>query len=548
MTRSVAAYDSARYPFLRVVLISLLALATMYLASGAWPPMPVFGDGIAIANGAEEIKRSGLGPNPLTYWYSQHPGTHAMTAGVSLATGLDTTRSFLLLAFLGAVMTVACATTLIARLLPAPWPVALLAVLLFQEASVAGYFGNGTVLASGFACAALMLLAEPRGPLRDVVAGLAIAAAGVMRLDAVVIVAAAAALILLGGRHRALPRLLLVGAVAGVALAASLYLLGFDPDEVAASLAFKEGLHESAGDLENTVRSLVAYFSVLCVLLMLSGLVSLWRDGRKDLLWLVFLGVLPTVLVFWSGIDTPRYLLYILPFVALLTARGLMAAWPPRGLISYLWLAALGAAFAGQYLLSYATRPADAPRGITVLAAMPVSEPAGHVRLLMAPPSLGGPPVIGVGNNGGRLAAGLVMSPRWHSRNKREAGARGDEIAAALSTAAETGRSAMSFGWTSGQLGIKALLAQGLRLTRHERGPDWGWDRYEFAGDDIRVEFTLYRYPIITKAISDGLAAVIVTPEPGTVVLVKGWVARKMGIEGDPDWERVGNGVYVRAP
>ena len=548
MANPVVAHDSIHHPFLRIVLISTLALAALYLATGAWPLVPVFGDGIAIANGAEEIKRSGLGPNPLTYWYSQHPGAHAMTAGVSLATGLDTARSFLLLALLGAVMTVACATTLIARLLPAPWPVALLAVLLFQEASVTGYFGNGTVLASGFACAALMLLAEPRGPWRDVAAALAIAAAGVMRLDAVVIVAGAAGLILLGGRHRALPRLLLVGAVAGVALAAALFLLGFDPDEVAASLAFKEGLHESAGDLENTFRSLVAYFSVLCVLLMVSGLIALWRDGRKDLLRLVVLGVLPTVLVYQSGIDTPRYLLYILPFVALLTARGLMAAWPPRGLISYLWLAVLGVAFAGQYLLSYATRPADAPRGITVLAALPVSEPADHVRLIMAPPALGGPPVIGVGNNGGRLAAGLAMSPRWHSRNKRQAGAREDDIADALSTAAGTGRAAMSFGWTSGQQGIQALLAQGLTLTAHERGPDWGWDRYEFAGDDKRVEFTLYRYPIINKAISDGLTAAIGTPEPGTVVLVKRWVAREMGVDGDPGWERVGNGVYVRAP
>lgn len=548
MANPVVVRDSNHHPFLRIVLSSTLALAVLYLATGAWPLVPVFGDGIAIANGAEEIKRSGLGPNPLTYWYSQHPGAHAMTAGVSLVTGLDTARSLLLLALLGAVMTVACATTMIARLLPAPWPVALLAVLLFQEASVAGYFGNGTVLASGFGCAALMLLAEPRGPWRDVAAGLAIAAAGVMRLDAVVIVAAAAVLILLGGRHGALQRLVLVGAVAGAALAASLYLLGFAPDEVAASLAFKEGLHESAGDVENTVRSLAAYFSVLCVLLMATGLVALWRDGRKGLLWLVFLGVLPTVLVFQSGIDTPRYLLYILPFVALLTTRGLMAAWPPRGLASYAWLAVLGVAFAGQYLLSYATRPADAPRGITVLAALPVSEPAGHVRLVMAPPSLGGRPVIGVGNNGGRLAAGLAMSPRWHSRNKHQASSRADEIADALSTAVKGGHSAMSFGWTSGQQGLQALLAQGLTLTAHERGPDWGWDRYEFARDDIRVDFTLYRYPIITKAISDGLAAAIETPEPGTVVLIKRWVAYEMGVEGDPGWERVGNGVYVRAP
>jgi hypothetical protein len=86
-----------------------------------------------------------------------------------------------------------------------------------------------------------------------------------------------------------------------------------------------------------------------------------------------------------------------------------------------------------------------------------------------------------------------------------------------------------------------------LSLAGHARGPDWRWDRFEFARDGEHIDFTLYRYPIIAEARRDGLEAVLGTPAPGTVVLTKGHIAREMGIEDDPGWDNVGNGVYVRA-
>jgi hypothetical protein len=525
----------------------MLALAVLYLATGAWPLVPVFGDGMAIANGAEEIKRSGLGPNPLTYLYSQHPGAHALPAAVSAATGLDTMRSLLLLVFLASVVSAVCVSALTARLLSISWPVALVAVLLFQETWVSGYYGNSTVLASAFAFAALLLLAGNRGPGTDVAAGLAFAAAGVMRLDAVLTVPAAIGMILIAGRSEALRRIAIVGAVAGSALALSLYLLGFDPDEVSASLAFKEALFDAGGDLENTVRSLAAFFSVLCLLLMASGCLALWRDGRKDLLWLVLLGMLPTAFLYASGLDTPRYLFYTLPFATLLVARGLSAAWPAGGLKGYVWLAVLLAAFAGQYLISYGKLPADAIRSPFVFSAAPSAEPDGRVHAVIVPPAFRPQPVIGVGNNGGRLGTGLVMAPRWYSNNKRRVGNRVNDVRSALHRAGNEGHPVISLGWGSAQLGLQTLLYQGYVLAHSERDAEWRWDRYEFISPGARVDFIQYRFPIINKGRDEGIQAILGNPTPGTVVLLKPSVARDMGIESGDEWMTVGDGVYVRA-
>ena len=446
---------------MRFVKLLLLAALLVYLGSGAWPPVPVFGDGLAIANGAEQIKRSEVGPNPLTYSYSQHSGSYVLTAAVSSVTGLTTTTSLLMLCAVAAFAAVFCSAAFVAHVLGVSYPLSLASVLLFQEAYSAAYYGNSTVLASAFAFAALLLLVRGRGVLADVAAGLAFAAAGFMRLDAVLVAPSGVALILLDGRGGAPRRLAVVGIVAAVSLGVALALSGFSAEEVRSALAFKEALFDAGRDFENTTRSLIAFFSVLSVLLTASGSVVLLRTGRRDLLVLVAAGVVPTAILYWGGLDTPRYLYYILPFVALLAASGLRHAWPPRNPLAYGWTVLLAVAFAGQYFFSYPlVKPESSERG-AVLATFPTADERGRVRAVMAAPALGLPPLIEVANNGGRLGSGIVMAPSWHRDTRQKTVARLDSLGRLLPDPRGGDQRVITLDWTRSQFVIRQLLKAG---------------------------------------------------------------------------------------
>ncbi len=531
----------------RIAAVSLiLGLLGVYIASGAWPLVPLFGDGIAIANGAEEINRSGLGPNPLTRYYSQHPGAHVAVAAVSAATGMSTTTSLLALCALASFVSILCVAALVRRWISCSYVIALVSVLLFQESYSAAYYGNSTVLASAFAFGGLLALSRRNSVSADVLAGVLFATACYMRLDAVLIVPAGIVLILQGDRSSILRRLVIVGGVGSVSLALALAVSGFSLDEVLASIEFKHRLFDSGGDLQNTRISLLAFFSLLCVLLMLAGAVVLIRERRFDLWALIVAGVLPTLLLYAGGVDTPRYLVYLLSFTALLVARGLSVSWPVRSRSGYAWVFLLLAVFVGQYLLSYEIRPLDAPRHWAVLAALPVVEgDTDRVRLVLPPPLLGRPPLIGAGNNGGRLGAGIMLSPFWHAGMKRKKAVREAELRRVLEPTSEKQRRIISMGWGESQIVVQELLRQGLRLVEYDSDSEGRWERYEFASDATAVSFTQYRYPIIRMARQLGIASAIDKPDPGTILITRQIDASTMSVDADGGWDQLAPGLYV---
>jgi hypothetical protein len=334
----------------------LLVVVLSYVGVGFFPWTAVEGDDIAIAAGATQLSLHGDLAHGFDYRYDPQAATYWLVAGLNRLLGIPALTGFGLVTLAGFAAFFGFSTWLVASQTKVPFPLAGLALLLFQEIYVSAYYANSSMVAAGFLMASVFLasrrpaarsgrdlgisgsrdfagrLADPRSRTRKsrnpqipkslpriAAAGVLFALAGAARFDAVLM--APALLVLLWGRKRASRvRLVRLGIVA-VAAFCLLALLG--------SVSLRRIWQEGSGHVErftsfkNTLVNYATLTSGAGCLLALLGLRAALEERKWQLIGTSLAGCIPLIAVYGTAVTTPRYLLYALPFFTLLVAYGL---------------------------------------------------------------------------------------------------------------------------------------------------------------------------------------------------------------------------------
>ena len=529
----------------RVLLALFIVLGAYYLV-GVFPLTPVFGDGIDVANGATHMSRTHIESTPLGYRYSQHPGAHVLLAFINRISGADTHTVFLILCAACAALFVFVSACLVSSLIGSSIGLAGISILLFQEASAAAYYGNTNVLAGAIGICGLYILHRQRaGVLTDLAAGLLLGLSFFFRLDAALLALVAMPLLYKGDWSSTLLRTVRV-AVFSVLLWWILYSAsGASLRDVIVAITFKEDLFAAEQDWGNTVRSHIAYFSVLVVVMIAVGLAFLIRNKRWKILAVVGAGILPFYIVFPDGVDTPRYLYYALPFWALLVAQSLLFL---RSISSdalrNATVIVLLLLFSVQYLVGIRILSADGENRTRAFGDIPVSD--GRYLLLRPGP---GEHAVAPSINGGRLSSGLLYAPLWHKREKTLKRSRANGLHEVLSAKQQESYSIRVMGWTEATLVRWSLLKQGYEFQGVTDDFDQGTSEYRFVRDNRTVREIHYRVRAVRNARSNASDNPIRSnSEAGDLFVVRRRELAELMLAGnDTEWHQVTRLAYERA-
>lgn len=394
----------------------LAAALLAWAGGGAWPLAPVEGDEQGVIFGIEGM----LHPEDAfrrhaRYLYEVQPGSYHLLATVAKLTGATAATVFGVATVAGGLGFLLAGARLLQLLSGWPLPWLLVVMLWAQEVTAAISYTNTSALAGGIALGGVLLARRPgrRGWLG---AGLALAAAGWLRADSLLI--APACLGLAYWSHRKWwPALARTAAIALVAMGAVgvLYALsGTSPFAAAGAYAGRGYLLSGWRTLLETTLLLLSPALALAAIAG-AGLLVIRREFAPGLVLLT--GFLPSLLAYGTSLTTPKYFYYAVPF--LLIPAVLLADWLRLRLQPWPRLAtvALGVILAADGLLGLRTlEPAQryfttAPTWATLASAT-----AGTKHLAL----VAGPGELIINADGFRLRTGQLFAPLcWHREKQR---------------------------------------------------------------------------------------------------------------------------------
>lgn len=338
------------------VTITLFIVALCYLAIGVFPFAPMESDGNHIANGVTQMVFGNSPKNPFSYRYEAQSGTYWMIYWVSKIGKLQPFDAFCLLSLVGALIFLLTASFSIARYAKEHFALVGLLLIAFQEVWTSAYYANSNILAAAFLFTGLLLGIYSQKVFPLMVAGLLFGLGVWMRFDVLLMFPVIPLLIHRESWQRTVLNTLILGCVAGVTILSALQWSDVSLQEILASSQRHFQLHAATTRglgipwLGNSnIKSHLAYFSFLVVVLLGLGFWHLvsshhWRD-----LALFLMGVLPLYLTYLGDLTTPKYLLYAAPFFAFLSLKGWRSfeKFPSKNrLLGFVLLSLL---FLGQY-------------------------------------------------------------------------------------------------------------------------------------------------------------------------------------------------------
>lgn len=327
--------------------IPLALAALVWLALGVGPLAPLEGDGAAIAQGAYVLAQEGSSAVGQVYRFEMQTGTYLPLVWLHQAFGLETFQSFAILSALAALATILLAALWVSRRTTVPFAGCVLLMLLLQETWTSAYYPNSNVLAAAVVLVAINLLSEARKPGRLILGGVVFGLAVWTRFDTVLLAPAVVLLLPHDSTPATLRRVGLVGLVAGATALLSILASG---GRLGALLGIYAHHQQAIGSWGLAAKSGLAFFSAVVAFLMAIGLLRTFRQARRELL-LVLVAALPFLLLLRSSLTTPKYLLYLAPFVALLMAHGVLLVQQSLGRRRQLLVATALGLFVLQYPL-----------------------------------------------------------------------------------------------------------------------------------------------------------------------------------------------------
>jgi hypothetical protein len=305
----------------------LVALLLAWAGPGTWPIVPVEGDDQGVIFGVESM----LHPADTylrqeRYLYEVQPGSYHLITALVRITGAPVEKVFGVATVVGA-LTFALAGAWLLRILFG-WPLAwLLVVLLWcQEVTTAAFYSNTSALAGGLALLGVGLAHRP-GRAGWLGAGLALAFAGWLRADSLLVAPACLGLAFWRDRQwrPAFQRTL---AIATVALGGVLTLYGMSGTSVLRGVEAYAGRGYALSTWRTLLESPVLLLSPLLALGAAAGILLLVARRNLALILVMLGGLAASLVCYGPSLTTPKYFYYLVPF-ALIPALGLMDALRP---------------------------------------------------------------------------------------------------------------------------------------------------------------------------------------------------------------------------
>jgi hypothetical protein len=307
--------------------LALAIVAAMIV--GALPMTPYEGDGIGIANGisdsAHELFRN---VSMVAYNYDVQSGVNVVVKAVALVVGGEVWTVFSVLTVVAALLfvffSVRSVTLLAGKDSHVP---ALVAFALFPEAIISAYYPNSVIFAAAFLAIGLYCYVAGRGSW--ILPAILLGCAVWMRLDVVIAFPAFLFLHRHGTPRRSFWHIAGALTAAGIIGLALLALSDVSLSRLFHSTgAHLEGSVEQTGGLplglgSKAFRTLIGFFPVATLVLVVLGAIRWMRDRDPGT---VAAGLLPLVLMLMvqrANLTTPKYLVYSIPFLALMVVRAL---------------------------------------------------------------------------------------------------------------------------------------------------------------------------------------------------------------------------------
>ncbi len=521
------------------LLLAAFVLMALYHVIGVFPLVPVYGDGIGMANGTTEIAASGLGPNSLTYRYSQHSGTYVLVVLLHHLTGLDTQSLFLIVSALCAAVFVLFSALLIREITGCPFSLAGIVVLLFQESYSGGYYTNSTVIAAAFAISALYLMRVSKTQYLQILGGALFGLSAWMRLDTVLIAPVVLLLLYNGNWPQAIYRTLVVGSVAAVVCVFAMAMSGATIQEILLAFSERSGYYSEEEELSNTLQSHVSYFSALSVFLMVVGVYFLLTKRRWYSLAIILIGILPLPFYVFvlEGLDNPRHIYYLVPFFSILVIHALWDIQFTSRRMKWSYISTIAILFIVQYPIGVKAYPINKlneplPRRVLFVTGISLS-PGQNLALWLGPTQ-------NIGHNGGRLSSGLLWAPWWHCQKKRKFKAALQELYSYLEGRNLKVIELYAKPWTDGQLLLQIPLQMGYAFQQRDDDEQTASARYVYRKQDRVAIVTIIK----PKSFLDERNILAQIKTPGAVFVTRGG---QLLSEAD-EWQQVAKLAYERVP
>ncbi|MFC5412578.1 hypothetical protein ACFPMF_24855 [Larkinella bovis] len=344
---------SKKYEILFLVLL-------LYFITGVFPFAYFESDALGIVTGSRKIIELGqLRENFYTYSYSVQTGTYFWVVLLNILTELDLMICSSLITAGFGVLFFLFSTRFVSKVTNTSFAKCGLVLLLFQEIFSSWYYMNAATGAAFFMILGFNLIYDKPDFVKSLMCGVALAVAAYTKLDVMVSFPVVCFMFINASYKQRVLYVLLIGIVVILLLCVLFKVSHVDKlqDVIAGhggSLSFSDNIKTvESVSYSQFVRTLVGYFSLLVAVLIVVGLVQLFR--MKE--WKIFVISLVPVVFFMLVINVRfvagKHLLYLIPFFAVPSVYASNYIFNLNGKCNQIWRVVVVVVFVMQYIVGF---------------------------------------------------------------------------------------------------------------------------------------------------------------------------------------------------
>jgi hypothetical protein len=295
----------------KLLTIVLVVFVLVYISSGSWLSVPIENDGMRIALGVQGSEL--YGNYMYSYNYDEQAGTYKLISLVSEALGLKPFDAFSILTSIASLLFLITGALFLKRIIPTTFLISILALLLFQEIYVSGYYPNSSMVAAVFLSTALILVTFNEQPILIALSAGFFAIAVWCRFDAILI--AGAFLWLMVDAKRPFAKLLALFSIVFLSVVGLLFFISDVSLKTIPGSYFS--LAGKSSSISSTLNTYSTIFTLAVIFFIALGLYYLWKSRNWRSMILTAVGSDPIFLAYGFSVLSPKYLLYALVFLAI---------------------------------------------------------------------------------------------------------------------------------------------------------------------------------------------------------------------------------------
>jgi len=304
----------------------LVALWLAWNSQGCWPFTAVEGDDQGVMFGVTAMATGDARLLPLRYLYEVQPGAYQVLSALVQFTGAPVETVFGWVSVAGALAFAVAGACLLREFVRLPLGWALLAVLAAQEVTTEAFYCNTSAVAGGLALTSVLLAS--RGPAWRawLPSGIALAVAGWLRADSLLIAPAclAVAYARTGSIRNSVRH---TTAIALCSVLALVLLYATSGISLANALGAYVERSNSGGSWATLAQSPFMVLSPALALAAFAGLAVALGRRETNVLALCALGCVPSIAIYGGSLATLKYFYYLVPFALVPAVYVLKQVW-----------------------------------------------------------------------------------------------------------------------------------------------------------------------------------------------------------------------------